>query len=141
MAFLCVEACLHYPLDCIIKRRMIEMCLTHITPVTKDNGKQKFSAHEGRRIALYSAKTWRNLKIKKTNVWSTLLKYFLWFLIRKKDQEYTYFLKSKFVRVYALLELIHSNQDNDAKCYKAQRYYFSNRIIKNYNVIINGKNF
>lgn len=141
MAFLCVEACLHYPLDCIIKRRMIEMCLTHITPVTKDNGKQKFSAHEGRRIALYSAKTWRNLKIKKTNVWSTLLKYFLWFLIRKKDQEYTYFLKSKFVRVYALLELIYSNQDNDAKCYKAQRYYFSNRIIKNYNVIINGKNF
>ena len=141
MAFLCVEACLHYPLDCIIKRRMIEMCLTHITPVTKDNGKQKFSAHEGRRIALYSAKTWRNLKIKKTNVWSTLLKYFLWFLIRKKDQEYTYFLKSKFVRVYTLLELIYSNQDNDAKCYKAQRYYFSNRIIKNYNVIINGKNF
>ena len=141
MAFLCVEACLHYPLDCIIKRRMIEMCLTHITPVTKDNGKQKFSAHEGRRIALYSAKTWRNLKIKKTNVWSTLLKYFLWFLIRKKDQEYTYFLKSKFVRVYALLELIYSNQDNDAKCYKAQKYYFSNRIIKNYNVIINGKNF
>ena len=139
MAFLCVEACLHYPLDCIIKRRMIEMCLTHITPVTKDNGKQKFSAHEGRRIALYSAKTWRNLKIKKTNVWSTLLKYFLWFLIRKKDQEYTYFLKSKFVRVYTLLELIYSNQDNDAKCYKAQRYYFSNRIIKKYNV--NGKNF
>lgn len=141
MAFLCVEACLHYPLDCIIKRRMIEMCLTHITPVTKDNGKQKFSAHEGRRIALYSAKTWRNLKIKKTNVWSTLLKYFLWFLIRKKDQEYTYFLKSKFVRVYTLLELIYSNQDNDAKCYKAPRYYFSNKVIKNYNVIINGKNF
>ena len=42
---------------------------------------------------------------------------------------------------YTLLELIYSNQDNDAKCYKAQRYYFSNRIIKNYNVIINGKNF
>ena len=130
-----------FGLHTLIKRGITEMCLTHITPVTKDNGKQKLSAPEGWRIALYSAKTWRNLKIKKHNVWSTLLKYFLWFLIRKKDQEYTYFLKSKFVRVYALLELIHSNQDNDAKCYKAQRYYFSNRIIKNYNLIINGKNF
>ena len=117
------------------------MCLKYITPVTKNNGKQKLSALEGGRIALYSAKTWRNLKINKNNVWSTLLKYFLWFLIRKKDQEYTYFLKSKFLRVYILLELIYSNQDNDAKCYKAQRYYFSNRTIKNYNVIIYGKNF
>ena len=31
--------------------------------------------------------------------------------------------------------------DNNAKRYKARRYYLPKGVIKNYNVIINGKNF
>ena len=37
--------------------------------------------------------------------------------------------------------LVFSNQDGNAKSYKARRYYLPKDIIKNYNVIINGKNF
>ena len=37
--------------------------------------------------------------------------------------------------------LVYSNSDNDVKRFKAQRYYLPKGIIKNYNVIINGKNF
>ena len=33
------------------------------------------------------------------------------------------------------------NRDNDVKQFKTQRYYLPKGIIKNYNVIINGKNF
>ena len=37
--------------------------------------------------------------------------------------------------------LINSNQDDYAKIYKSQRYFLSKGIIKNYNVIFNGKHF
>ena len=37
--------------------------------------------------------------------------------------------------------LVYSNQNNDLKRFKARRYYFPKIIIKNYNIIINGKNF
>ena len=37
--------------------------------------------------------------------------------------------------------LVYSNSDNDVKRFNAQRYYLPKGIIKNYNVIINGKNF
>ena len=37
--------------------------------------------------------------------------------------------------------LVYSNQDSDSKRFKAKRYYLPKRIIDNYNVIINGKNF
>ena len=37
--------------------------------------------------------------------------------------------------------LVYSNSDNDVKRFKAQRYYLPKGIIKNYNVIINRKNF
>ena len=37
--------------------------------------------------------------------------------------------------------LVYSNQDNDSKRFKAQRYYLPKGVIKNYNVIISGKNF
>ena len=36
---------------------------------------------------------------------------------------------------------VYSNQDDDAKQFKVQRYCLPKGIIKNYNVIINGKNF
>ena len=54
--------------------------------------------------------------------------------------EYRYFLKSNFVGVNRLFVLVYSNEFNNAKRYKAQRYYLPKGIIKNYNAIINGKN-
>ena len=35
---------------------------------------------------------------------------------------------------------VYSNQDGNAKRFKAQKYYLPKSIIKNFNVIFNGKN-
>ena len=51
------------------------------------------------------------------------------------------FIKSNFVRVNRLFVFVHSNQVDDSKRFKSQIYYLPKGIIKNYNVIINGKNF
>ena len=51
------------------------------------------------------------------------------------------FIKSNFVRVNRLFVFVHSSQDDDSKRFKSQIYYLPKGIIKNYNVIINGKNF
>ena len=37
--------------------------------------------------------------------------------------------------------MVYWNQDGRAKRFKSRRYYLPNGIIKNYNIIINGKNF
>ena len=37
--------------------------------------------------------------------------------------------------------MLYSNQDDNAKRFKTRRYYFPNDVIKNYNAIINRKNF
>ena len=37
--------------------------------------------------------------------------------------------------------LVYSNEDADSKKFKAKRYYLPKGIIKNYNVIINQKDF
>ena len=50
--------------------------------------------------------------------------------------EYRYFLESNFVGV-----LVYSNEDAGSKRFKDNRYYLLKDITKNYNVIINGKNF
>ena len=55
--------------------------------------------------------------------------------------EYRYFLESNFVGVNRLLTLIHLNRNNDVKQFNAQKYYLLTGFIKNYNIIINGKNF
>ena len=52
-----------------------------------------------------------------------------------------YFLRSNFVGINRLFLFIYSNQDANCKRFKARRYYLLKGIIKNYNVIINGKNF
>ena len=52
---------------------------------------------------------------------------------KKMTNEYRYFLESNFVLVY-------SNQDDNSKRFKAKRY-LPKRIINNYNVTMNGKNF
>ena len=40
-----------------------------------------------------------------------------------------------------MFNLVRSNQDGNAKRYKSRRYYLPKGIIKNYNVITNGKTF
>ena len=40
-----------------------------------------------------------------------------------------------------LCEIVCVNQDENAKKFKARRYYLPKGFIKNYNVIISGKNF
>ena len=58
---------------------------------------------------------------------------------KNMKNEYRYFLESKFVRFNRLFVLVYSNQDNSAKRFKTWRYYIPKGIIKNYNVIINGR--
>ena len=59
--------------------------------------------------------------------------------IKISTDEYRYFLESNFVWVHRLLVLVYSNQDGNAKMYKARRYYLPKGVIKNYNVIIHEK--
>ena len=55
--------------------------------------------------------------------------------------EYRHFLESNFVGVNRLFVLVYTDENNNAKRFDAQKYYLSKEIIKNYNVIINGKKF
>ena len=54
---------------------------------------------------------------------------------------FRYFLQSNFVGVTRFFILVYSNQNGNAKIFKAKRYYLPKVGIDNYNVIINGKNF
>ena len=45
------------------------------------------------------------------------------------------------MEVSRVFVLVYQNRIDDLKRYKAGRYYFPNGTIKNYNIIINGKNF
>ena len=51
---------------------------------------------------------------------------------KNATNEYRYFLELNFAGI---------NKDNDAKSDRTKKYYLPKGIIKNYNVIINGKNF
>ena len=55
--------------------------------------------------------------------------------------EYRYFLKSNPFGVNKLFVLAYSNKDDNSKRFQTKRFYLPKGIIKNYNVIINGKNF
>ena len=59
---------------------------------------------------------------------------------KNTTNKYRYFLELNFVGVSRLIVLVYSNQDVNTKRIKTQRYYLPKDIIKNYNVIINGKN-
>ena len=61
--------------------------------------------------------------------------------IKTTTNEFRYFLESNFVGVNRLLVLVYSNHENNAKRFKVKRYYLPKCIIKNYDVIINGKSF
>ena len=53
--------------------------------------------------------------------------------------EYIYFVTSNFVGSIILFVLSHSNEVNNGK--NLEHFYLSRKVIKNYSVIINGKNF
>ena len=55
--------------------------------------------------------------------------------------EYRYFLESNFVGVNKLFVLFFSDQDADPKRFIAKSYFLPKGIIRNYDVIINGKTF
>ena len=48
---------------------------------------------------------------------------------------------NEFVKVNRLFIFVYSNDDVDCKRFKAKKYKLPKGIIKNYDVIINGKNF
>ena len=56
-------------------------------------------------------------------------------------KEYRYFIESNIVEVNKMFALIYPNQDGRVKRFNGKKYYLPKSIIKNYNVIINGKNF
>ena len=58
---------------------------------------------------------------------------------KNTTNECRYFLESNFVGVNRLFILVYLNRDNDVKRFKARRYYLPEGIIRNYNVIANGK--
>ena len=51
------------------------------------------------------------------------------------------FSKSNFVVANGLFVLVYTTEANNAKRFNAWKYYLFKVIIKNYNVIINGRNF
>ena len=55
--------------------------------------------------------------------------------------EYRYFLNLKLLGVNRFLVLVYSNQDGNGEMNKTRSYELSKGVTKNYNVIINGKNF
>ena len=61
--------------------------------------------------------------------------------IKNETNEFRYFLESNFVAVNRLFVLVYTDEGNHAIRLNAQIYYLPKGIIKNYNVIINGKNF
>ena len=59
---------------------------------------------------------------------------------KKTTNKIRRFLESKFVKVGRLFVLVYTNPGNSDNRSYAQKYYLTKVIIKNYNVIINGKN-
>ena len=60
---------------------------------------------------------------------------------KNRANKYRYFLESNFVEVNGLFVLVYTNQDVSSEIFKTIRYCLPKCMVKNYNVIINGKNF
>ena len=61
--------------------------------------------------------------------------------IKKKRNEYRYFIVSKSVGFNILIPLIYSSQYGSVKRFTGKKYFLPNAIIKNCKVIVYGKNF
>ena len=60
---------------------------------------------------------------------------------KNTTNEFRYLLKSNFVGVNRLFALVYTNEDDSSMRFKTWIYYLAKGLIKNYNVIINGKIF
>ena len=58
---------------------------------------------------------------------------------KNTTNEYRYILESNFTGINRLFTLVYLNRNNDVNQFDPRRYYIPKGIIKNYNVIINGK--
>ena len=94
-----------------------------VTLSAKDNQKLSKRISKGFEKSLY----WNEYKTKSEN--------------KNTVNEYRYFLESNFVGVNRLSVLVYSSQDADSKRFKTRRSYLPKGRIKNYNFIINGKDF
>ena len=61
--------------------------------------------------------------------------------IKVRQMFIIYFLESNFDGVNTLFVLVYTNETYNAKKFNAGKYYSPKGMIKNYKVIINGKNF
>ena len=94
-----------------------------VTLSAKDNQKPSKLLRKGFKRSVY----WNEYKTKSKN--------------KNTINKYRYFLKSSFVAINRLFVLVDTNQDVNSKRFKIRKYYLPKGIIKNYNIIINGKNF
>ena len=100
-----------------------KLYVTVVTLTRKDNEKlSKFLSKRFER-SVY----WNEYKIKSEN--------------KNTANEFRYFLESNFVGVNRLFILVYPNRNDYVKRFKGKRNYLPEGIIKNYNVIIDGKNF
>ena len=89
----------------------------------KDNQKLSKLLRKGFERSVY----WKEYKTKSDN--------------KNMTNKFRYFVKSNFVGVNRLFVLVYSNEDAAFKRFKAKKCYLPKRIINDYSVIINGKNF
>ena len=92
-----------------------------VTLSARDNQKLSKLLTKGSKRSVY----WNEYKTKTEN--------------KNMPNEYRNFLESNFAGVNRLFVLVYTDENNNAKRFNAQKYYLSKEIIKNYNVIINGK--
>ena len=94
-----------------------------VTLLLRDNQKIRKLLSKGFGKSVY----WNKYKTKRDN--------------KKTTNKFRYFLESNFVGVNGLFVLVYTNHRDNAKRFNARKYNLPKGIIKNYNVIINGKNF
>ena len=102
---------------------IISLSKTQVTLSAKDNQKLSKLFRKGFERSVYWNEYKTNIKNKNT------------------ANEYRYFLNLKLLGVNRFLVLVYSNQDGNGEMNKARSYELSKDVTKNYNVIINGKNF
>ena len=100
-----------------------ELYVTKVILPAKDNQKLSNLLSEGSARSVY----WNEYKTKSDN--------------KNTANEFKYFLESNISVVNRLFDLVYTNHGNNTKRFNAQKYYLPKGIIKNYNVIINGKTY
>ena len=111
------------PDNLIFTMKVTILYLPVATLSAKDNQKLLKILSKGFERLVY----WKEYKTQKEN--------------KNATNEYTYFLKSNFVRVNRLFILVYLNRKNNGKQFNARRCYLPKGILKTYNFVINRKTF